>query len=330
MRQIPCFLYRDGEHFSLPPQLQAVAPNDCQFVARDESGVPRAAPRLFREVSRPEDAEVFLFPWDIGQYIDGGALDAVTGVIQSLPHIAGRERRHIICDDGDATAHFPVPVCLFKISVTKALAAETIAAPYALPSHMFDDAPVFDWSAVRYDTSFVGNLTNPTRRAVVTSVQRQAPGLRVLVDFDDAPMPDGPHCINTRVKDDPEKTAARQRLYRKSLRESLTVLCPPGIGPHSIRMYETMYMGRIPVLFGDSAVYPLERKMDLGAFCLRIPKGALLETGVILKNWMGSRTEEELHAMCVLACRAWNAYLAPGKLLPYLLEEARDRFWEGV
>ena len=330
MCQVSCFLYRDGEHFSLPPHLQAVAPNDCQFIVRDETGVPRVNARLFCEVSRPEEAEVFLFPWDIGQYIDGGALNAIAGVIKSLPHIAGRERRHIVCDDGDATAHFPVPVCLFKISVTKALAAETIAVPYTLPAHMFDDTPVFDWSAIRYDTSFVGNLTNPARRAVVTSVQRQGEGLRTLIDFDDAPMADGQYCYNTRVKDDPEKTAARQRLYRKSLRDSLTVLCPPGIGPHSIRMYETMYMGRIPVLFGDSAVYPLQRAIDYGAFCLRISKDALLETGAILEDWLRSRTEEEVHAMCVQACRTWNAYFAPGKLLPQLLEEARDRFWEGV
>jgi len=331
MRQIPlpCFLYRDGEHFSLPPRLQAVVPNDCQFIVRDGSGVPRANPRLFREVSRPEDAEVFLFPWDIGQYIDGGALDAIAGIIKHLPHIAGRERRHIVCDDGDATVHFPVPVCLFKISVTKALAAETVAVPYRLPAHVLDDTPVFDWKGIRYDTTFVGNLTNPVRRAVVTSVQRQGGGLRALIDYDDAPVTDGLHCFNTRVKDDPEKTAARQKVYRKSLKESLTVLCPPGIGPHSIRMYETMYMGRIPILFGDSAVYPLERIIDYGAFCLRVPKEMLLDTGTILEDWLKSRKEEGLHAMCVQACRTWNTYFAPDKFLPYLLEEARSRFWEG-
>ena len=328
MCRIPCFLYREGEHFSLPSPLDSVRPNACAFVVRDESGVLRPHPLVFTEAARPEDAGVFLFPWDIGQYIDGGALEAISGCIASLPYLKGRERRHIVCDDGDATARFPLPVCLFKISATQNLADGAIAVPYTLPPHMFADSPAFDWNAVRYDTSFVGNVTNPVRRAVVVSVQRQAPALRSLIDFDDAPVSDGVHCFNTRIGEDPAKTAARQRLYRKSLRESLTVLCPPGIGPHSIRMYETMYLGRVPVLFGESAVYPLERLVDYDAFCLRIPNDSILETGSILKTWLDALGPEEVRNRCVLACKRWNAFFAPEKLLPLLVEEARLRFWE--
>ena len=299
----------------------------CAFAIRGEAGEARPNPHVFREVFRPEEAEVFLFPWDVGQYIDGGAMNAIAGVVATLPYMAGREKYHIVCDAGDATAHFPLPVCLFKISVTRELAAEAIPMPYRLPGHVVADAPSFDWTCVRYDASFVGNATNEARRAAAVSVLRQAPELRALIDFDDAPVSDGVHCFNTRERGDPAKTAARQQLYRRSLKESLAVLCPPGIGPHSIRMYETMYMGRIPVLFGDAAVYPLERRIDYSAFSLHIPKESILETGHILKTWLRGQTEEALHEKCVLACRTWNTYFAPGKVLPFLLEEARLLFW---
>ena len=328
MRQTPCFLYRDGEHFSLPPKLRSAPPNLCVFAVRDEAGEVRPHPQVFREVSRPEDAEFFLFPWDIGQYIDGGAGGVIAGIIAGLPHLAGRENRHIVCDDGDATYPFPLPVCLFKISVTKNLEKTAIPVPYTLPSHTAADTPSFDRDTVKYHTSFVGNLTNEVRRAVVASVRKQALELRVLVDFDDALVTDGIRYFNTREKDDTEKTAARQRLYRKSLKESLTVLCPPGIGPHSIRMYETMYMGRVPILFGDAAVYPLEGRINYGAFCLHVPKDAILETGNILKERLAILGEERVREMGVLACKTWNACFAPGKLLPLLLEEARAKFRE--
>ncbi|SBV91555.1 hypothetical protein KL86DPRO_10211 [uncultured delta proteobacterium] len=326
MQRVPCFLYREDEHFSLPPMFRPLPRFVCALAVRDGSGAVRPHPRVFREVTRPEEAEVFLFPWDIGQYVDGGALNAVAGVIAGLPYLAGREKRHLVCDGGDGAAHFPLPVCLFKISVTRELAAETIAMPYPLPAHTAAESPSFDWGAVRYDTSFVGNATNEVRRAVAVSVLRQAGTLRVLVDFDDAPVPDGVHCYNTREHGGAARTTARQRLYRRSLKESLSVLCPPGVGPHSIRMYETMYMGRMPVLFGDSAVYPLAWKLDYDAFCLRIGKDAILETGEVLAAWFRSHTEEEARERCVLACRAWNACFAPEKLLPLLLEEARRRF----
>ena len=327
MPQLACFLYSE-EDFSPPPVLRSVRPNICMFVDRDETGRLRPHPRVFREVTRPEDADVFLFPWDIGQYVDGGALETVARLIAALPFFAGRERRHIVCDNGDAAVSFPLPVCLFKISVTTALRDEAVVFPYPLQRHMFTEKPVFDWNAIRYDTSFVGNLTNPVRRAIVTSVRRREKDLRLLADFDDAPLPDGRHCFNTREKGDPAKTAERQRMYRKSLRESLSVLCPPGVGPHSIRMCETMYMGRMPVLFGDSAVYPFERKIDYSAFSLHIGKDAILETGDILADWFGTHQKEEIHERCVLACRTWNACFAPGKVLPLLLEEARAKFWE--
>ena len=92
-------------------------------------------------------------------------------------------------------------------------------------------------------------------------------------------------------------------------------------------MYETMYMGRMPVLFGDSAVYPLEWKIDYSAFCLRIGKDEIMQTGDILADWFGSHAEEEVRERCILACRTWNACFAPGRILPLLLEEARLKFW---
>ncbi len=113
MNLSPCFLYREDEHFTLPPELRAARRNACMFALKDGQGRALANPRIFRETSRPEDAEFFLFPWDIGQYIDGGRQDAISCVIAHLPYLAGREKRHIVCDDGDFTTAFSPPIQRF-------------------------------------------------------------------------------------------------------------------------------------------------------------------------------------------------------------------------
>lgn len=326
MRSVPCFLYQEGEHFTLPPELGRAVRNPCVFTQTDEEGRTAPRPEVFHAVSRPEDAAFFLFPWDIGQYVDGGRGDAIEAVIRQLPFFSGRERRHIVCDDGDFTTGPRLPVRLFKISVTTDWAGDCVPMPYTLPAHMFKDAARFDWDGIRYDASFVGNATNILRRAVTASVQAQAQTLRVKVDFDDAFAVRDGYFFNTREGRDPDVTAKRQNLYRKSLAESYTVLCPPGIGPHSIRMYETMYMGRIPVLFGDNALYPLERLVAYDDFCLRVPRDAVMDTGVVLERWLRAQTKGEIREKCVLACKMWNRYFAPGVVLTHLLQEAERVF----
>lgn len=323
-----CFCYQEGEHFTLPPDFNAAPRAPSLFAVVDDLGKVHPAPEAFTEVSSPAAAEVFLFPWAIGQYIDAGRREDIWNVIASLPYFKGRENRHILWDDGDFTFAPPFPVSLFKISVTGAIAHSCVSVPYTLPAHILTTQPSFDWGHIAYDTSFVGNVTNALRKAAVASIKRQAPELRLMADFDNAFTTRDGYFFNTRERADKGEMNRRQTLYKESLEKSLTVLCPPGVGPYSIRMYETMYMGRIPVLFEDESVYPLAMHINYSAFCVRIAKGDVMATGEILRHWLRDTPLDEMHQMGILACRTWNRYFAPDKLLPFLLEEAKMRFWE--
>ncbi|CAK7071164.1 MAG: hypothetical protein DELT_01891 [Desulfovibrio sp.] len=328
MRKFLCFCYREGEHFVLPPALASAPRMPSLFAEIDTHDTVRPNSQVFTEVFAPEAAEVFLFPWAVGQYIDAGRHEDIWRVICSLPHFTGREARHIVWDDGDFTRVPPFPTCLFKISVTREIARFCVACPYPLPEHILAAKPSFDWRMICYDTSSVGNATNVLRKAAVLSVQQQAPTLRLLADFDDAFVIRDGYFFNTRERTDKAEQFRRQTLYKESLIRSLTILCPPGVGPYSFRMYETMYMGRIPVLFEDDPVYPLENAIDYAAFCIRIPRLEVMNTGEILRRKLWDTPLDELHQMGVLACRTWNSFLAPEKVLPFLMEEARERFWE--
>ncbi|MDL2307289.1 glycosyltransferase family 47 protein [Desulfovibrio sp. OttesenSCG-928-C06] len=319
MQKIPCFIYQEGVHFTLPPEIAAPRRHLCEFAVAERHGSPQPAPEVFRPVERPEDASVFLFPWDIGQYIDSGNIEAITAVIASLPYFAGRERRHLVVDYADRPTPLPLPACLFKVSLLRSDATNAVPTWYRLPEHSLKARPSFDWRQVRYQLSFVGSYSNEVRRAAVLSIQKQAPELKFFLSVSQGfAVSDGKMIVKSA---DPMSQAERQEIFLKSMRESLLALCPPGVGPQSIRLYETMLMGRIPVLFGDNVQYPLEKEAAYDAFCLRVSTDELLDTGNIIREFLRSHSEEELRDKCVLACQTWNRLFARNKLRT-LLEQA--------
>lgn len=86
------------------------------------------------------------------------------------------------------------------------------------------------------------------------------------------------HGDNARIVDtsefctwDPVQTAKYQyqKLYTDTMAASKFVLCPRGIGPASLRLYETIEAGRVPVIISDSWVAPPQINWD---FAIRIPE----------------------------------------------------------
>jgi hypothetical protein len=64
---------------------------------------------------------------------------------------------------------------------------------------------------------------------------------------------------------------ARRARFREVLSRSRFVLCPRGRGTSSIRLYETLAAGRVPVVIADQWVEPLG--LDWQAFSVRWPEG---------------------------------------------------------
>jgi hypothetical protein len=326
----PCFLYREGVHFTLPPGLtsQCPVPNPCAFVLRLPEGGLIPNPEAFYEVSDPEAAFFFLFPYDIGQYIDSCNLELTEQLIAGLPYLRGREARHIVCDYGDKTLCVTTGVCLFKISLLREHQHLAVPMWYDPPAHTRSERPSFDWSAIRYAVSFVGEESHIFRRAMIVSIKRQAPELKAFFQIRKDIKFVGNYFFKPPKSEDTVRQ--EQRTFLDSIRKSFSVLCPPGFGPQSVRLYETMLLGRIPVIFGERTAYPLEGSprenlIDYDSFCLRIPEKEILDTGTVLKNFFEQTPEKELRERCILACRTWNNKFAKHKLRT-LLGEAKRKF----
>jgi hypothetical protein len=60
--------------------------------------------------------------------------------------------------------------------------------------------------------------------------------------------------------------------YKKSIERCKFVLCPRGRGSNSIRFYEALNFGKIPILISDDVKLPLTSKINYSEFSIKIPE----------------------------------------------------------
>lgn len=100
-----------------------------------------------------------------------------------------------------------------------------------------------------------------------------------------------------------ELTTAQER-YVDVLGRSKFVLCPRGAGTSSIRLFETLAAGRVPVVISDDWVPP--DGIDWGACSVRVAEGDTASVGERLEA-----VEDEWAAMAAAAQRAYDEWFAP-------------------
>lgn len=101
-----------------------------------------------------------------------------------------------------------------------------------------------------------------------------------------------------------EDKAQFRRTYAEELRQAAFVLCPRGISPSTVRLYETMKTGRVPVILADDWVPP--DGPDWEAFSLRVPEDRVADLPALL-----SAREADAPAMGRRARAAWEAWFSP-------------------
>jgi hypothetical protein len=97
---------------------------------------------------------------------------------------------------------------------------------------------------------------------------------------------------------------ARRERFSETLLRSRFVLCPRGKGTSSIRMYETLAAGRIPVIVADDWVAPAGP--DWERFSIRWPEG---RTNGLID--MLERRNRDWPAMSAAAASAYREFFAP-------------------
>lgn len=101
---------------------------------------------------------------------------------------------------------------------------------------------------------------------------------------------------------EPSGDQAKAR-FVEMIRDSAFVLCPRGIGSSSFRLFETMLLGRVPVIISDSWVEP--EGPEWSAFSIRVPESETDSIPALLEDREGDAAE-----MGAAARRAWEEWFA--------------------
>ncbi len=109
-----------------------------------------------------------------------------------------------------------------------------------------------------------------------------------------------------KTKEEREKTT--QEFY-DNIVNNLYTFCIRGAGNFSVRFYETLAVGRIPVLLDTDCLLPLSNSIDWEKHCVIIKNG---NTNAIVKqllNFHACKSEKELEQIQKSNRELWNNYL---------------------
>lgn len=112
---------------------------------------------------------------------------------------------------------------------------------------------------------------------------------------------------------------ARLRGYAEVMTRTKFVLSPKGVATSSLRPFEAMKAGRVPVIISDR--YALPEGPDWDAFSIRIPEQNVAMIPRILEE-----REDEWSQMGMLARKAWEEWFAPDVLFHRMVESCNEIF----
>jgi hypothetical protein len=101
-------------------------------------------------------------------------------------------------------------------------------------------------------------------------------------------------------------------------------LCCRGTENYSVRFYETLCMGRIPVVVDTDLVLPFDDQIDYQQHCVWIHKHELHRAAEILKDFHRSKSNAEIRHMQVSNRRVWETWLCHRSYYPRLAELLRN------
>ncbi|HEX8333424.1 MAG TPA: exostosin family protein [Segetibacter sp.] len=210
----------------------------------------------------PEEADYIFVPFifyanSISPDIDEVAMKFFT---EQLKWFNQFPEKHIILDISD----LDLPCkCLAQSIVFKTSANIRYHDIYSLPYYTQPIRYAPPVTSAIYDLCFQGSLaTHPIRKEMAKWVPTWA---EYKVNFIENDLQ-----FWSFNKD---KQAVLQSSFKQQIKDSVFVLCPRGRALNSVRFFETLSCGRIPILITDAAKLPLESIIDYSKFCVFIPEG---------------------------------------------------------
>ncbi len=82
--------------------------------------------------------------------------------------------------------------------------------------------------------------------------------------------------------------------YLKNMTDNCFIICMRGAGNFSYRLYETMMMGRIPIIINSDQVFPFEKFIDYNNTSIMIDISNIDNMENIIFKWIENKTEQDI------------------------------------
>tara|TARA_R110002012_G_scaffold211146_1_gene381929 strand:+ start:8044 stop:9060 length:1017 start_codon:yes stop_codon:yes gene_type:complete len=99
--------------------------------------------------------------------------------------------------------------------------------------------------------------------------------------------------------------------HYSNITDNMFTLCSRGAGNHSMRLYEVLSMGRIPIQVDTDCVYPFENVIDWNRHCVIVPEKDIHNISTYVIDFYNSKSDTELLKMQIRNRKLWEKYLSP-------------------
>ena len=147
--------------------------------------------------------------------------------------------------------------------------------------------------------SFKGNLSSPLRRQIADYYQAKA-NSRLVINLTGQ--------WYNHLKEE-------KRSYIDEILQSRFVLCPKGICSYTHRFFETLALGRVPVLLADDWIPP--ENLDMDSVAIRVRERDFADLEEIIRSKEGDAIEMGLNGR-----RYWKSYFSKEVRLKALIDVA--------
>lgn len=116
-----------------------------------------------------------------------------------------------------------------------------------------------------------------------------------------------------------DSSVARKE-FISNLANSDLALCVKGDGNYSMRMYEALSLGRIPLLIDTDVQLPLEDRIMYDEFMIRVPYSRIVETPDIVEHWWSTISESDYEAAQRKAAHTYKSLLRADQFLSHMFD----------
>ncbi len=109
--------------------------------------------------------------------------------------------------------------------------------------------------------------------------------------------------------------------YIKSIKDAHFVLAPRGDGNYSLRFYEILSLGRIPIIIDTDVQLPLHEIINYDDFVIRVPLNKINNTGEYIMAFLKNHSNEQFLSAQRQARETFETYLYMPTFLKYFFTE---------